>query len=179
MPDRPFLLTGERAALGLLRREHVPTITDWFNDPEIKRGLAHRGVVSEEGTVKWYEKAVEEGRAERPTSVAFAIHAVDDGAFVGVCSLDAIDHNFLRAEFGIWVGPRRGEGIGSDATRLALEWAFTIIGLHNVLLEAYEFNQQAIRAYQRAGFQEIGRRRDSVRALGRRWDTILMDATAP
>jgi RimJ/RimL family protein N-acetyltransferase len=178
MPDRPFLVTGERAALGLLRRELLPDVTVWFNDPEVKRGLAHRGVVSEEGTEKWYEKTVEEGRAERPTGVAFAIHAADDGGFVGVCGLEGIDHNFSRCEFGIWVGPRRGEGIGTDATRLALEWAFTIIGLHNVLLETYEFNEQAIRAYERAGFKEIGRRRDAVRALGRRWDTILMDATA-
>jgi RimJ/RimL family protein N-acetyltransferase len=59
-----------------------------------------------------------------------------------------------------------------------LEWAFTIIGLHNVMLESYQFNEQAIRAYQRAGFRVIGTRRDSVRALGRRWDSILMDATA-
>ncbi len=33
------------------------------------------------------------------------------------------------------------------------------------------------RAYERAGFREIGRRRDAVSALGRRWDAILMDAT--
>jgi RimJ/RimL family protein N-acetyltransferase len=59
-----------------------------------------------------------------------------------------------------------------------LDWAFTILGLRNVMLESYEFNEQAVRAYKRAGFQVIGTRRDSVRALGRRWDSILMDATA-
>jgi RimJ/RimL family protein N-acetyltransferase len=46
------------------------------------------------------------------------------------------------------------------------------------MLESYEFNEQAIRAYKRAGFRVIGTRRDSVRALGRRWDSVLMDATA-
>jgi RimJ/RimL family protein N-acetyltransferase len=46
------------------------------------------------------------------------------------------------------------------------------------MLESYEFNASALRAYERAGFQVIGRRRDAVRALGRRWDAILMDATA-
>ena len=53
-----------------------------------------------------------------------------------------------------------------------------MIGLHNVMLETYVFNERAKRAYERAGFREIGRRRDAVRALGRRWDSILMDATA-
>jgi RimJ/RimL family protein N-acetyltransferase len=46
------------------------------------------------------------------------------------------------------------------------------------MLETYEFNEAARRAYERAGFQVIGRRRDAVLALGRRWDLILMDATA-
>jgi diamine N-acetyltransferase len=178
MADRQFLVTGEHAALGLLRREHLPQITVWFNDPEVKRGLAHRGVVSEEGTAAWYEKAVEEGRDPRPSEVAFAVHAANDGELAGVCGLEGIDHNFSRAEFGIYIGSRRGEGIGTDATRLALDWAFTVIGLHNVMLESYEYNAQAIRAYERAGFKTIGRRRDAVRSLGRRWDTILMDATA-
>ena len=109
-------------------------------------------------------------------TVAFAIHDAADGALVGACSLENIDHNFLRADFGVFLGPRRGTGIGTDATRLVLDWAFTILGLRNVMLETYEFNEVAIRAYERAGFQEIGRRRDAVRAIGRRWDVILMDA---
>jgi diamine N-acetyltransferase len=58
-----------------------------------------------------------------------------------------------------------------------LDWAFRIIGLRNVMLETYDFNEAAKRAYERAGFREIGRRRDAVLALGRRSDSILMDAT--
>ena len=46
------------------------------------------------------------------------------------------------------------------------------------MLETYTFNEAALRAYERAGFQVIGRRRDAVRAQGRRWDSILMDAVA-
>jgi diamine N-acetyltransferase len=178
MPEQQFLVSGERAALGLLRRDHLPKLAIWFNDPEVRRSLAHRGVVSEDGQLQWYDEMTKAGAAPRPSAVAFAIHAAADGELVGVCSLDSIDHNFLRAEYGVFLGQRRGTGIGSEATRLVLEWAFTILGLRNVMLESYEFNEQAIRAYKRAGFQEIGRRRDAVRALGRRWDCILMDATA-
>ena len=89
-----------------------------------------------------------------------------------------IDHHFARAELGILLGRRRGTGIGSDAVRLALDWAFNMLGLRNVMLESYEFNEQAVRAYERAGFRTIGRRRDAVQVLGRRWDSVLMDATA-
>jgi len=178
MPEHEFLISGERAALGMLRREQLPRLAAWFNDPDVRRGLAHRGIVNEDAETAWYEHVTEAARQPRPAEVAFAIHDAADGELVGVCGLENIDHNFSRGEFGIFLGQRRGTGIGTDATRLVLEWAFTIIGLHNVMLESYEFNEQAIRAYQRAGFRVIGTRRDSVRALGRRWDSILMDATA-
>ena len=178
MPEHEFLIAGERAALGLLRREQLPRLAAWFNDPDVRRGLAHRGIVNEDAETAWYEHVTEAARQPRPSEVGFAIHDAADGELVGVCGLENIDHNFSRADFGIFLGQRRGTGIGTDATSLALEWAFTIIGLHNVMLESYEFNEQAIRAYERAGFQVIGTRRDAVRALGRRWDSVLMDATA-
>jgi diamine N-acetyltransferase len=178
MSEQHFLLSGERATLGSLEREHLARLSRWFNDPEVRRGLAHRGILKEDAETAWYEHVTEAARQPRPTEIAFAIHDAADGELVGVCGLEHIDHNFSRAEFGIFLGQRRGTGIGADATRLVLDWAFTIIGLHNVMLESYEFNEQAIRAYERAGFRVIGRRRDSVRALGRRWDSVLMDATA-
>jgi RimJ/RimL family protein N-acetyltransferase len=176
VPDQDYISTGERAALGILRREHLPKFAIWFNDPEVRRGLAHRGIVNEDGELRWYEQMSEASAAPRPTNVVFSIHDAADGELVGVCGLENIDHNFLRADFGIFLGQRRGTGIGTDATRLVLDWAFTILGLRNVFLESYEFNEQAIRAYEKAGFEVIGRRRDAVLALGRRWDVVLMDA---
>jgi len=178
VPDQEFVIKGERAALGVLRREHLKQLSVWFNDPEVRRGLAHRGLPNEDGELRWYEQITEAAAAPRPTMVPFAIHDAGDGELIGVCSLEEIDHNFLRAGFGIYLGRRRGAGLGSDATRLVLDWSFTMLGLRNVMLETYEFNEPAVRAYERAGFQVIGRRRDAVLALGRRWDCILMDATA-
>jgi hypothetical protein len=70
MADAPrsstdFVVAGERAALGLLRREHLPSLALWFNDPEVRRGLAHRGIVNEDAELKWYEEVTEAGRAPR------------------------------------------------------------------------------------------------------------------
>lgn len=173
-----FILTGERAALGPLHRDHLPMLARWINEPEVRRGLAYRGIVNVDAELKWYEEMTEAGRAPRPTAVGFAVHDAADGELVGVCGIEGIDHHFARAELGIFLGRRRGTGIGTDATRLALDWAFNMLGLHNVMLETYEFNEQARRAYERAGFRLIGRRRDAVTVLGRRWDSLLMDATA-
>ena len=178
MADRDFIVTGDRAALGMLRREHLPALASWFNDPEVRRGLAHRGVVNVEAEEKWFETMTEAGGAPRPSAVAFAIHAADDGELVGACSLEEIDHNFLRAEFGIFMGRRRGEGIGSDAVRLVLDWAFHIIGLRNVMLETYDLNDPRA-SLRRAGFREIGRRRCRRAGPGTALGADPQDATEP
>lgn len=171
-----FLLAGGRAALGVLDAGHAPLLSLWMNDPEVRRGLAFRGLVDPPAEERWIRQMSEAGAERLPEAVGFAVHDTEDGEPVGVCSLEAIDHAFGRCEFGIFLGRRRGSGIGTDATRLALDWAFHMLNLRNVLLETYDFNASARRAYERAGFREIGRRRDAVSALGRRWDAILMDA---
>jgi len=42
----------------------------------------------------------------------------------------------------------------------------------------FEFNLAGRRAYERAGFREVGRRRQGHRMGGRRWDVIYMDCLA-
>jgi RimJ/RimL family protein N-acetyltransferase len=42
----------------------------------------------------------------------------------------------------------RGKGYGTGTTRLMLDYAFTALGLHNVMLTVFEFNSAGM------GFQE-------------------------
>lgn len=178
MQPPAYIVEGARAALGPMRREYATVLSAGFNDPEVRRGLAHRGLMSEEAEEAWIAKQIEASAEPRPRNVLFAIHDPDDATVVGLAGLENIDWAFGRADFGIYLGERRGTGIGSDATRLVLDWAFTIMGLHSVLLETYDWNEQARRAYAAAGFREIGRRRAAAVTLGRRCDVILMDAVA-
>jgi len=46
--DREFILTGERAALGMLKRENLPSLASWFNDPRdavLARGVRHDSIL--------------------------------------------------------------------------------------------------------------------------------------
>ncbi len=81
------------------------------------------------------------------------------------------------AEFGITIGNpgERGQGYGTEATRLLLDYAFTVLGVHNVWLDTLAYNIAAIRAYEKVGFREIGRRRGARALAGRRYDVVLMD----
>jgi RimJ/RimL family protein N-acetyltransferase len=70
------------------------------------------------------------------------------------------------------------KGYGTEATALVLDYAFTALGLHNVMLRAYAYNQAGIRAYQKAGFREFGRRRQARRLAERAYDVVYMDCLA-
>ena len=56
-----------------------------------------------------------------------------------------------------------------------LDYAFTALGLPNVMLTVYEFNRIGIRAYEKAGFRELGRRRQCRMMGGNLWDEVYMD----
>jgi diamine N-acetyltransferase len=69
----------------------------------------------------------------------------------------------------------RGKGYGTAVTRLVLDYAFTVENLHNVVLDTAAHNERAIRAYTRAGFRIIGRRRQALCWGNTRYDSVLMD----
>jgi RimJ/RimL family protein N-acetyltransferase len=81
------------------------------------------------------------------------------------------------AEYGIVIGEQdcQGKGYGTEVTRLMLDYAFTVLGLHNILLTVVEYNLAGIHAYEKAGFRLIGRRRQAKWMNRKLWDVIYMD----
>ena len=67
----------------------------------------------------------------------------------------------------------QGQGYGPEAMRWALNWSFTTANLHRVQLEAYDWNQKALRAYKSVGFREEGRLRQAIWRDGRWWDELI------
>jgi RimJ/RimL family protein N-acetyltransferase len=60
-------------------------------------------------------------------------------------------------------GPRfYGRRLGSEATRLALDYALTVPGVQRVELEVYDFNQRAQHVYE-FGFVHEGTKREALR----------------
>ena len=92
-------------------------------------------------------------------TVDFTIYDRSDDAPVGTVGLFKINYVHSNAELGIAIGDRRGYGLGTEATRLTVQWAFRTLGLRNVMLGALAWNEGALRAYERAGFRRIGVRR--------------------
>jgi|SRR5438270_7289623 len=173
-PD--LIVVGEKVALGPLRVDLAATYARWMNQLEVRRGLDHLGIESPQSQEKWVQDNLERSAKREPEGVEFTIYDRADSAPVGTAGLFRIVHAHGRAEFGIAIGERRGQGIGSEATRLVLDYAFHVLQLRNVLLETLEWNVAGQTAYERAGFRRIGVRRRAVVSLGRPTDLVLMDA---
>jgi RimJ/RimL family protein N-acetyltransferase len=162
-----------------LRRDLAETYACWVNDLEVRHGLMFAGVVSPQSEETYLDEALKEMAERQPSAAHFTVYDRDDGAPVGTASLMEVNHLAGRARYGILLGERRGRGLGTEATRLVLDWGFTVLGLHNVLLEVMPWNERAIRAYERAGFRRVGVRRGALVSMGERCDELLMDAIAP
>jgi RimJ/RimL family protein N-acetyltransferase len=175
--DAPILnIEGELVALGPLRREHIPLYLRWINDFGTSRtlGVPPRPMTLEQETA-WYEHAaVDNGR------VSFTIYERATGRAIGNCGLHEVDLANRRTVVGIMIGESaaRGRGYGTEAMLLLLDYAFTVLGLHSVMLTVFEYNHAGRRCYEKVGFRELGRRRESRWYHGRFWDEIHMDILA-
>jgi RimJ/RimL family protein N-acetyltransferase len=56
-----------------------------------------------------------------------------------------------------------------------LDYAFSVLGLHNVMLSMAGYNERALRTYRRVGFREIGRRREICSIGNKFYDAVFMD----
>jgi RimJ/RimL family protein N-acetyltransferase len=173
-PD--YIVVGEKVALGPLRRDLAPTYARWMNQLEVRRGLANLGVATPQSQEKWVEENVEKSAQSPPETVEFTIYDRSDATAVGTVGLLNISYVHGTAELGIAIGERRGQGLGSEATRLALDFAFHVLQLRNVLLETLDWNVAGLTAYERAGFRRIGVRRGAIISRGRPTDVVYMDA---
>jgi RimJ/RimL family protein N-acetyltransferase len=68
----------------------------------------------------------------------------------------------------------RHQGYGTEAIELLLGYAFEELGLNRVGLSAFEFNDEAIAAYEKLGFVVEGRYRQAIKRNSRFHDAILM-----
>lgn len=173
--DAPVVnIVGERVALGPLRRELLPLYQQWNNDFATTRTLARSGPVTLAAMAAAYSAAQGSSR-----DVDFTIYARAGMRPIGSAYLHDIDLQNGTAEFGIVIGAveARGRGYGTETARLMLDYAFTDLGLTNVMLRVYSFNRAGLRAYEKAGFRAFGTRRQCHAMGGRLWDVVYMEAT--
>jgi RimJ/RimL family protein N-acetyltransferase len=175
-PQPVISIRGDHVAIGPLRRDLIPLYHAWISNLETTQYTMMAGaVLTLDEELTWYERVIRED-----SSQTFTIYALPDYQPIGTINLHQISLRNRTACMGIMIGEpdRRGQGLGSEAVQLVVDYGFNALNLHSIWLTTYEFNIAGRKAYARAGFREIGRRRQCRFHAGRFWDEIHMDILA-
>jgi RimJ/RimL family protein N-acetyltransferase len=165
-------LTEERITLRPIERSDLARLAELLEDLEVA-SLAQEGPVVLASLGEW--EAWFEQRARNPPkdSISFAVES--QGEVVGQAGLHHIDYFNQRCELGIALGKDYwGHGLGQEATRLLLEYAFTHLNMNRVSLRVLADDDRAVGAYRKAGFLEEGRLRQAAWCAGDYHDELVM-----
>ncbi|WP_020671920.1 GNAT family N-acetyltransferase [Amycolatopsis nigrescens] len=175
--DQPEL-RGERVVLKQVDETYADDYWRLLHDPEAIRLTGTHEVPARAEIEPWL--AGKPGRDDRADWAILLAGDDTDGAFLGEVVLNEVDQHNESANFRIALtGPLAfGQGYGSEATSLVLDFAFSDAGLHRVALEVFDFNPRARRVYERCGFVTEGIRRDALRWDGTWHDAIAMSVLA-
>lgn len=167
------LLVGERVRLRPVLEDDLPTLARWEMDPGravmlLERVAPPSEAAARERLAKW--------SANEGDGLGFTIVALDSPQpLVGHIIVFGIRAKDRLATIGIALGREyTGRGYGTDAMRVIVGYGFRELGLHRIQLSVAPFNPAGIRAYEKAGFVEEGRRRESVWHDGRWYDEVQM-----
>ena len=146
-------------------------IVFWRNKESVKKNFLYRGDFTEETHRKWLEEKVKTGEV-----IQYIIEYKKQD--VGSVYLRDIDYDNSSAEFGIFIGEdsARGKGIGTEATKIMLDYGHNQLGLHRIFLRLIAENTAAYKSYRKAGFVTEGVFRDMKKIGGRYIDIMFMSS---
>jgi RimJ/RimL family protein N-acetyltransferase len=170
-------LRGDLIGLGPISPDFLDLYLQWFNDFEARQAYSPPLIPR---TRKSCEEWLERVSKGEPGTIQFGIFELSSLRPIGWTQLDNIDRFQQTAEYGIFIGDKSawGKGYGTETTRLMLEYGFSLLHLHNIMLQVDSDNEAAIRAYRRAGFREFGRQREVRWRESGRCDAIYMECLA-
>lgn len=168
------IIYGERIRLRAPSREDIPIFLEWFNDPEVTLTLFVYLPISKDEEEQWFEDMLKSPPEKHPLT----IEAKQGDEWKPIGNIQFIDLNWVsrNAEVGIAIGDKGywNQGYGTEAMRLMLKHGFETLNLHRIWLRVYDINARAMRAYEKAGFVQEGKKREAQFIQGEYHDVFLM-----
>lgn len=154
-----MIIAGENVDLREMSLEDTENIINWRNNPRVKKMFCIQSDFTEEGHINWYNNMILKGFVKQ-----FIIVDKKAKKDVGSIYLRDIDYKNKKAEYGIFIGEDscRGKGIGSEAGKLLVKYAFEELKLHKIFLRVFEDNEVAINSYKNIGFTIEGIFKDDI-----------------
>jgi len=105
----------------------------------------------------------------------------DSSLAVGAIDLFDFDPYHLRAGVGILIAEKeqRSRGLASDALQLLNDYAFSVLGLHQLYCNIASDNESSIRLFAKSGFKQTGEKTDWLRSNSSWINELLLQKISP
>jgi len=171
----PFLVGGKLYLRALEENDLEGKYLDWLNDYEVTKYM-ESGIFP--NTRKHMEDYFNEvGRSSN--NVLLAIIDKKTEKHIGNVRLGPINWIHRTSFLGIMIGEKGfwGKGYATEALKLVVDYAFNRLNLHKISAGMNASNEASTRAYEKAGFEVEGRRKEELYVDGRYHDGIIMGLT--
>ncbi len=164
-------LSGEKVYLRPVEQADMALFYRWANDPETRGLIGETRPSTYAATVEYYDRVQKE-----PDRVWLAVVVRQANQLVGETGLLRMFPAWRTTDWSLIIGPKaaRGQGYGSEAAQLMLNYAFGHLGFHRVAVGVVGFNTAALRFYERLGFKREGLQRDGYYYAHRYHDFVML-----
>jgi len=166
------LLRGKKINLTSINEEDILEFQKWFNDVSFMRNY---DVVSAIPKNTEDIKDMFSEITKCNTAYIFAVKELKEQKLIGVTGFENISWNNGTALIYIGIGEEksRGQGHGTEAFKLTIEFGFEELNFHRIYLTVLEYNEPAIKLYEKLGFKREGVYREFIHRDGKRYDMYL------
>ena len=170
----PFLV-GDRLYLRPVERADLARIRKWANDPQIRRLTAEVRPMTVAAADRFYDKVQND-----EDRVWFVIVLCEGDRVIGEAGLLRIFPPWRTTDLTLIIGEPDawGQGYGTEAITLLLDYAFGCLNIHRVAVGVVGFNQRALRFYECVGFRREGIQRDGYFYDHQNHDFVMMSLLA-
>jgi RimJ/RimL family protein N-acetyltransferase len=153
-------IKGDRINLTPLLQKDINLVVRWMNDPDVRTYTRNPLPRTIEEVTKWFEPKKEEVK----TDVDFLIYHKNDEKTIGMVGLTDIHWLDRNANLFTVIGEPKywGKGIGVEAGKLMITYAFEELNLHKVHTSIYSPNERSLKAAAKVGLVQEAVLREEI-----------------
>lgn len=142
----------------------------WLNNKEVNKYLETR-----ETSIKDLKSYIRDKNASKDT-LFFGIFYNKNNKHIGNIKLEPINPMEGKAALGLLIGNKDywGKGIGTEATKLLIQYAFDNLKINEINLGVISENKAAIRVYEKAGLKIRKTEKKAIKHGDKKYDKVIM-----